>query len=187
MKVPRAARACSSEGTRITSYTTSIYEGEARRVCTMPTAYDVPPGLLIERLKDLLEKEGKIKPPPWAGFARTGVHTEKAPVQKDWWYRRVAAVLRKVYVNGPVGTTHLASEFGGRRDRGSAPYHPRRGSRSIAREAMQQLEALGLLSKTDKKGRSISAQGRKLLDSLSHEILMDLAKTNPELTKYAGG
>lgn len=153
----------------------------------MTSAFDVPPGLLIERLKEHLEKGGKIKPPEWAAFARTGVHTEKAPVQKDWWYRRVAAVLRKVYVNGPVGTTHLASEFGGRRDDGSAPYHPRRGSRSIAREAMQQLEALGYLSKTDKKGRTITPAGRKLLDGLSHEILLELAKTNPELTKYAGG
>jgi len=96
-------------------------------------------------------------------------------------------VLRKVYLKGPVGTARLAAEFGGRRDDGSAPYHPRRGSRSIAREAMQQLESLGLLSKTDKRGRSISAAGRKLLDSLSHEILMELAKTTPELAKYAGG
>ncbi len=153
----------------------------------MTTAFDVPPGLLIERLKDRLQADGKIKPPEWAPFARTGVHTEKAPTQSDWWYRRVAAVLRKVYIHGPIGTTHLAAEFGGRRDDGSAPYHPRRGSRSIAREAMQQLESLGLLAKTEKKGRTISAQGRKLLDSLSHEILLELAKTNPELTKYAGG
>ena len=58
----------------------------------MTTAYDVPPGLLIERLKDRLQAEGKIKPPEWAPFARSGVNTEKAPVQKDWWYRRVAAV-----------------------------------------------------------------------------------------------
>jgi len=139
----------------------------------MTTAYDVPPTLLIERLKDRLQKEGKIKPPEWAPFARTGVHMEKAPVQPDWWYRRVAAILRKVYLHGPVGTSRLAAEFGGRRDDGSAPYHPRKGSRSIAREAMQQLESLGLLSKTEKKGRSISAQGRKLLDSLSHEILLN--------------
>jgi small subunit ribosomal protein S19e len=153
----------------------------------MTTAYDVPPGLLIERLKNRLQAEGKVKPPEWARFARTGVHTEKAPTQTDWWYRRVASVLRKVYLHGPVGTTRLAAEFGGRRDDGSAPYHPRRGSRSVAREAMQQLEALGLLSKTEKKGRSISAQGRKLLDSVSHEILVELAVAHPELAKYAGG
>lgn len=153
----------------------------------MTTVYDVPPSLLIERLKDQLQKEGKIKPPEWAPFARTGVHTEKAPIQRDWWYRRVAAVLRKVYVHGPVGSTRLAAEFGGRRDDGSAPYHPRRGSRSIAREAMQQLESLGYLSKAEKRGRTVTAQGRKLLDNLSHEILLELAKENPELTKYAGG
>ncbi len=153
----------------------------------MTTVYDVPPGLLIERLKDQLEKDAKIKPPEWAKFARTGVHTEKAPVQRDWWYRRVAAVLRKVYINGPVGSARLAAEFGGRRDDGSAPYHPRRGSRSIAREAMQQLESLGYLSKLEKRGRTITAAGRKLLDNLSHEILLEMAKSNPELTKYAGG
>jgi small subunit ribosomal protein S19e len=153
----------------------------------MTTVFDVPPGLLIERLKDQLEKDAKIKPPEWAKFSRTGVHTEKAPVQRDWWYRRVAAVLRKVYVNGPIGSAHLAAEFGGRRDDGSAPYHPRRGSRSIAREAMQQLESLGYLSKLERRGRTITPAGRKLLDNLAHEILLELAKSNPELTKYTGG
>ncbi|HKZ99344.1 MAG TPA: 30S ribosomal protein S19e [Thermoplasmata archaeon] len=153
----------------------------------MPTVYDVPPGLLIERLKDQLQKDGKVKPPEWAPFARTGVHTEKAPTQPDWWFRRVASVLRKVYVNGPIGTVRLSAEFGGRRDGGSAPYHPRRGSRSIAREAMQQLEALGFISKTERKGRVITAQGRKLLDKLATEILKELARDNPELTKYLGG
>src|SRR5207244_11007177 len=98
----------------------------------MTTAYDVPPGLLIERLKDRLQAEGKIKPPEWAPFARTGVNTEKAPVQKDWWYRRVAAVLRKVYLHGPVGSTRLAAEFGRRRGDGSAQKDPRRGPRAGA-------------------------------------------------------
>lgn len=153
----------------------------------MTTVYDVPPGPLIERLKEQLEKEAKIKPPAWANFARTGIHTEKAPVQRDWWYRRVAAVLRKVYLHGPVGSARLAAEFGGRRDDGSAPYHPRRGSRSVAREAMQQLESLGYLSKAEKRGRTITAAGRKLLDGLAHEVLLELAKSNPELTKYSGG
>ena len=152
----------------------------------MTTVYDVPPGLLIERLKDHLQKEGKLKPPEWGAFARTGVHTEKAPVQPDWWYRRVAAVLRKVYLTGPVGASRLAAEFGGRRDDGSAPYHPRKGSRSVAREAMQQLEALGYVSKSEKRGRSITPSGRKILDHLSQELLVELARANPELTKYAG-
>src|SRR3989304_587288 len=126
----------------------------------MTTVYDVPPGLLIDRVKDHLQKEGKIKPPEWAAFARTGAHTEKAPTQSDWFYRRTAAVLRKVYLLGPVGSTRLAAEFGGRRDDGSAPYHPVRGSRSIARETMQQLQAAGYLTKAQKRGWSPSPPGR---------------------------
>src|SRR2546428_8643482 len=108
----------------------------------MTTAYDVPPVLLIERIKEKLQAEGKIKPPEWAAFARTGVNTEKAPVQKDWWYRRAAAVLRKDYLHGPVGTPRLAAEFGGRPDAGSPPHHPPPGPRSVAREAIPQPEDL---------------------------------------------
>ena len=39
----------------------------------MTTAYDVPPVLLIERIKEKLQAEGKIKPPEWAAFARTEI------------------------------------------------------------------------------------------------------------------
>src|SRR5256712_8570516 len=140
----RATRAMTIRSVRARkpSNTTLIYEARTRRVFPMTTAYDVPPVLLIERIKEKLQAEGKIKPPEWAAFARTGVTTEKAPVQKDWWYRRVAAVLRKVYLHGPVGTSRPAAAFGGRRDDGSAPDHPRRGSRSAPREAMQHSSAI---------------------------------------------
>src|SRR5438093_13066296 len=97
----------------------------------MTTAFDVPSLPLLQRVAENLRSEGKVSEPDWAPFARTGVHTEKAPVQKDWWFLRTAAVLRKVYVLGPIGTSRLAAEFGGARDGGSAPYHPRKGSRNI--------------------------------------------------------
>ena len=153
----------------------------------MTTAYDVPPELLIERLTEDLKAGGKVIPPAWAPFVRTGLHTEKAPRQPDWWYRRVAAVLRKVYVMGPIGSARLSAEFGGMRDRGSAPSHPRRGSGSVTRECLQQLEGLGLISKAEARGRRTTPAGQKLLDNLAHQILTELAAKNPELTKYARG
>ena len=150
----------------------------------MTTAFDVPADLLIERAAAELKAGGKVAPPAWATYARTGVHTENAPRQKDWWYTRLAAVLRKTYGLGPIGTSRLSSEFGGKRDDGSAPYHPRSGSRSIARECLQQLEALGLVAKAEAKGRRVTAAGQKMLDNLAHQILIELAAKNPELTKY---
>lgn len=150
----------------------------------MTTVFDVPPRLLVTRLAARLKEEGKITPPEWAAHARTGTHTQEAPINRDWWYERTAAVLRKVYIRGPIGSTRLSAEFGGRRDRGSAPYHPVRGSRNIARTTLQQLEELGLIEKKGTKGRVVTAAGRAMLDRLAHEIVSELARSNPELTKY---
>lgn len=154
----------------------------------MTTVYDAPPHALIERLKVELEKSETFAPPDWARFARTGVHTEKSPSQPDWWPRRVAAILRKVYLLGPVGTERLSAEFGGKRDAGSKPYHPRKGSRSVVRGALQQLEEAQYVRKTDNnRGRVVTPQGQRLLDNLAYRVVKDLSAQNPELTKYVGG
>jgi len=150
----------------------------------MTTVYDVPAEPLLSRLAEHLRSEGKVTPPEWASFARTGVHTEKGPVQRDWWYMRAASVLRKVYLLGPVGTSRLASEFGGARDGGSAPYHPRKGSGNIVRTALQQLEEAGYVAIREKRGRIVTPAGQKLLDRLAYEVLIELAKTNPQMMKY---
>ena len=150
----------------------------------MTTAFDVPADLLIERVTAELKASGNVTPPAWAAFARTGGHTERGPTQPDWWVRRLAAVLRKVYALGPIGASRLAAEFGGKRDHGSAPYHPTKGSGSVTRECLQQLEGLGFVSKAEAKGRRVTPAGQRMLDNLSHQILLELAANNPELTKY---
>ncbi|MEE9600440.1 MAG: 40S ribosomal protein S19, partial [Thermoplasmata archaeon] len=57
----------------------------------MTTVYDIPPNHLIEAVAAELKKSKKVKPPEWAPFVKTGVHTEKSPVDRDWWYTRLAA------------------------------------------------------------------------------------------------
>ncbi len=150
----------------------------------MTTVYDAPPGNLIESVAKDLKKSKKVKPPAWAAFAKTGVHREKPPVERDWWYGRLAAVLRKVYVMGPVGTERLAAEFGGKRDRGSAPYHPRKGSRSIVRECLKQLEQLEFVQKANGGGRIITSKGHSYMDNKAREVLKQLSKERPDLSKY---
>ncbi|MDD1770850.1 MAG: 30S ribosomal protein S19e [Methanomassiliicoccales archaeon] len=136
----------------------------------MVTAYDVPAEKLIAMTSAKLREIDTIKPPEWAEFVRTGRHTEKAPVQKDWWYTRAASILRKVYMLGPIGTSRLAEEYGGFADRGSKPNRAVKGSRNIARKAIMQLEASGLVAKSKNKGRVITAKGQKMLDGLAMEI-----------------
>ena len=150
----------------------------------MTHATDVPPAALLPRLAAELKSRSAVAPPSWAAFVKTGVHKQRAPVDPEWWYLRSASVLRKLYLRGAVGVTRLSSEYGGKRDRGSAPYHARLGSRSVAREIVQQLEKAGLVQPTKGKGRRVTASGQKLLDSVSRELLRALATNRPELAKY---
>jgi small subunit ribosomal protein S19e len=157
---------------------------QTNRGIRMVNAYDVPAEPLINKLAERLRNEGKIRPPEWADFVKTGVHREKAPSQNDWWYLRVAAILRKVYVKGPIGVSRLSSEFGGKVDRGSKPYKAGKGSESITRTALKQLEELGYVVNEKGKGRTISPPGRSLVDNVSYEIFKEMAKDNVELIKY---
>jgi small subunit ribosomal protein S19e len=150
----------------------------------MPTPYEVPANLLIDKVAEHLKKEGKIIPPDWSKYVKTGVHREKSPVNPDWWYERAAAILRKVYMKGPIGSSRLAAEFGGRRDRGAKPYRARKGSRSVARHSLRQLEEAGYLAKKNRQGRIISPSGRSMLDKISRDVLKEIAKIDKNLAKF---
>jgi small subunit ribosomal protein S19e len=136
----------------------------------MVTVYDVPAEQLIAKVAVKLREIDTIKPPEWAEYVRTGRHTERAPVQKDWWYTRSASILRKVAIKGPIGTSRLAEEYGGFADRGSRPNKAVKGSRNIARMSIMQLEASGLVAKNKNKGRIVTSKGQKLLDAAAKEV-----------------
>ena len=150
----------------------------------MTTVYDVPADKLIDKLANKLKENTNITPPDWSEYVKTGVHREKAPIQPDWWYTRVAAVLRKVYINTPIGIEHLSAMFGGAVDHGAKRSHSRTGSRAIIRHSLQQLEAAGLIETVKGKGRAISSTGQKFIDNTAHEVLQDIIMDNPELGKY---
>ncbi|MCJ7742294.1 MAG: 30S ribosomal protein S19e, partial [Methanoregula sp.] len=111
----------------------------------MTTVFDASADHLIRKVAEELRKHKEITPPPWAAFAKTGAHKEMPPEDPDWWYIRVAAVLRRVYVDGPLGVERMRSFYGGKKNRGSKPNAFKKGSGSILRKSLQQLEAAGLV------------------------------------------
>jgi small subunit ribosomal protein S19e len=97
---------------------------------------------------------------------KTGLSTERPPIKEDWWFSRSAAILRKIYINGPVGTQRLRTSFGGRRRRGHKPAHQARAGGKIIRTILQQLEKAGYVKTVEKpkKGRKITPKGQRLLE-----------------------
>ncbi len=147
----------------------------------MVTAQMVPSKLLIEAISEELKSNDKVfKPPEWADFVKLGVAHENAPEQrKDWWFIRVASILRKIYLHGPVGVMHIRKMYGGRKNRGSKPEKTFKGSGAIIRHAIHQLEKGGYVSSaTD--GRIVTPAGRSFVDSMAYKVKQQL----PELSVY---
>ncbi len=116
----------------------------------MPTVKDVPAAEFIEAFSVFLKGKKEFIPPDWADHVTTGHHKELAPYNPDWWYIRCASILRHVYIRGKVGVGKLTKVYGGRKRRGSRPSIFSRGSASIIRKALLQLEGAGFVEKYKK-------------------------------------
>ena len=137
----------------------------------MITPKDIEPTKFIKALAEELKKNESIKPHALAGIVKSGVCTERPPSQKDFWYLRSAAILRKIYTKGPVGVSRLRTAFGGRKRGTHKPAHHRKTGGKFIRLMLQQLEKAGFVQKIQKPvfGRNLTPAGQKLLDKTAKE------------------
>lgn len=149
----------------------------------MAKAYDIPADELIAHLAENLKKDKKIEVPQWSQYVKTGSHVEKIPQNRDWWYVRCASLLRKVYINGPIGISDLRGGYGGKKQIGYNIAHHKKAGGAIVRRALQQLEAAGYIMKKN-KGRIISEEGMKKVDRTATEVYKNLVNSRPELARY---
>ena len=136
----------------------------------MASVKDVPSEALIMKAAQELEKLDEIKPPEWATYAKTGVSREKPPTQKNWWYIRAAAVMRKVYLGNALGVSKLRKAYGGRKNLGHQPEHKRPASGAVIRKTLQQIEAAGFVKTEKGKGRMITPKGQSFLNKIAREL-----------------
>ena len=148
----------------------------------MASIFDVNQNALIEKVAKELAKSSEIKAPAWTVFAKTGTHKERPPMRNDWWDMRAAAILRRIYMKGPLGVSKLRTMYGGKKDRGMQPEIFKRGSGSVARKILQQLEAAGFAKQVEKsthKGRIITPKGKALMDKAATVVQKETPKPKP--------
>ena len=124
---------------------------------------------IIELEKHIKSNVPEVNPPDWSLFNKTGRGRISLPNNKYWWYTRAASLLRKIYLNEPIGTQKLRSHYGTRMDNGHRPEKHVDGGGSNIRKITQQLSQAGLIEKT-KKGCMLTSSGRSLLDGLSSQM-----------------
>jgi len=141
---------------------------------------EVSGSALVKQLVEELKKMKEITPPEWSRFVKTGTHKERPPEQPDWWYTRAASLLRRIFIDGPVGVQRLRSYYGGHKKRGVPPEHFRRAGGKILRTLLQQLEKAGLVAKTERGGRKLTAKGANMLTAIANRMKTEETKTQGE-------
>lgn len=134
----------------------------------MTTVYDVKAEPLIMEVAEDLEDD--FETPDWTEYVKTGVNKEKPPEQDNWYYIRSASILRRIYVDGPLGVSRLRTIYGSNKNNGHGPGHHAKASGKVIRTALQNLEESGYLETEEGEGRTLTDKGKSFLDEKSEEV-----------------
>jgi len=90
----------------------------------------------------------------------------------DWYYVRAASIARKVYLRGGTGVGAFTKVYGGSPQGNSvAPTHFKKAAKGCIRHVLHQLQELDIVSKKkDKKGRWITRNGQRELDTIAGQL-----------------
>ncbi len=138
----------------------------------MASAIDVDANKLNAKVAEKLMEMG-IQQPAFVGIVKSGAHNQRPPEQENFFFVRCASIMRQAYLRNIIGVQKLRIHYGGKKNRGVRPNRHRRAGGSTIRKAFQALEKAGLMEKVEKgpkKGRRLTAKGRKLLDSSAKEV-----------------
>lgn len=139
----------------------------------MTRVFNVDQSKLVEKTAEELMKLEALKKPTWANFVKTGVAKQRTPMENDWWYKRAASILRKLYVYNLMGVNRLRVKYSSRKNNGHKPEHTAPASGKIIRTILQQLEKAEFVKKVEiknKKGRSLTPKGKSFLDKIAQNV-----------------
>ena len=135
----------------------------------MANIYEIPADQYNKKLAEAVRKMPEFSMPEWALFVKTGVSKARPPEDSDWWYSRIASILRQIYINNIVGVGRLRTKYGSRKNRGMKPEVFMKASGKIIRTMLQQAEKAGMLEKIKegkKFGRKLTIKGKQFLEAI---------------------
>lgn len=135
----------------------------------MESAYRVQAAPLLSAIVDTLKANYEITMPKNHDLIKTGSGRVHAPENADWFYHRVAAILRQVMCKGRVSLKGLAYRFGNRKNRGVRPSKFARSSLFVNESAIKELEKIGFI-KFQPEGSILTPAAREVLGELIEKI-----------------
>eukprot|EP00771_Trimastix_marina_P004038 gnl/Trimastix_PCT/77.p2 GENE.gnl/Trimastix_PCT/77~~gnl/Trimastix_PCT/77.p2 ORF type:complete len:169 (+),score=33.00 gnl/Trimastix_PCT/77:50-508(+) len=134
------------------------------------TLKDVAPAAFVATYAAHLKRQGRLSPPKWTEYVKTGHGKELPPLDPDWYFVRAASVARKIYLRGGLGVGALRRIYGGKKRFGVASAHFVKGSGKVVRDILLRLEDMGIVEAAPGGGRRITSQGQGDLDRIASQV-----------------
>jgi small subunit ribosomal protein S19e len=140
---------------------TTVYESDAQE-------YNLK---LAEALKQIPE----FNQPAWSKLVKSGPAKERPIEDPDFWYKRIASILRQIYKIKIVGVNRLRTKYGSKKDRGMRPEEFRKASGKIIRTILQQADKAGFTEiakdirgvRSKRPGRQLTLKGKEFLEEIN--------------------
>lgn len=139
----------------------------------MATVNDIAADKFITALAAHLEQTNKFPAPKNHDLIKLSTNNELAPYDEKWYFVRLAAVFRQMYVHNGIGVGQLSIKFGGNgvTQQAHRKEHTYPGARANIRYALKQLEAAKFIAaKKGKNGRYLTDAGRRELDTIAKSL-----------------
>lgn len=136
--------------------------------------YEMNPQEYNLKLAEALKKIPEIKEPEWVKFVKSGPAKERPIEDEDFWYKRTASILKKIYKRKIVGVNRLKTQYGSKKNRGFKPEEFRKSGGKIIRTILQQCDSAGLTEiakeirgvRERKPGRKLTKKGIEFLEGV---------------------
>ena len=131
-------------------------------------AYRLDAHKLVDAISSTLEKE-KVELPIHGDLIKTGCGRQYSPYEKNWFYTRMASIVRQAMCKDKVSMTGLAHKYGVRKNRGVKPTKFTRGSRYVIGKAIDNLIQLGWFDFNQTDG-IITEKAGKVLEKIMADL-----------------
>jgi small subunit ribosomal protein S19e len=136
----------------------------------MSSVYETPADEYNTKLSEVLKSMPEFKQPEWTFFVKTGVAKKRVPEEEGFWFKRIASILRQIYIHKVVGVGRLRTRYGSKKNRGYKPEKFMKASGKMIRVILQQAEQAGLIEKHNipgkRAGRKLTQEGIELLEGI---------------------
>lgn len=138
----------------------------------MEQAYRVKAAPLIEAIKETLKSKNDIKLPENYDLIKTSHGKQYSPEDPNWFYVRMASIVRTVMCKGSVSLKTLARKHSCRKNGGVRPSRYAKASDFVNASAVEQLIKIGWFnfqSKNDILTSNAKEVLGEIIEKINHE------------------